>query len=179
MCCVGIDIGQASLEVAASAPAPTLPRRVPNTTTGIAQLVAALISLAPTLVVCEATGVYHRPLLAALVAAGLPVAVVNPAQVAAFRQTRLGREKSDHADARLLVRFAQVHGDELRRATPTDPVQARLRELVAYRDSLVAERTRLHNRRHANGWGGDATVGAWLAAMCTWQPPSRSATTRT
>lgn len=163
MCVVGIDVGQASLDVAASAPTPALPRRVPNTESGITQLVAALTARAPTLVVCEATGVYHRPLLAALVAAGVPVALVNPAQVAAFRQARLGREKSDRADAKLLARFAEVHGEELRRATPSDPVQARLRDLVAYRDSLVTERTRLRNRRHANGWGGDPTVGAWLA----------------
>lgn len=164
MCFVGIDIGQASLDSAARVNAPALPRRVPNTAPGITQLVRALSALAPTLVVCEATGVYHRPLLAALIAADIPVAVVNPAQVAAFRQARLGREKSDHADARLLARFAAVHGDELRRAVPSDPVQTRLRDLVAYRDGLVAERTRLRNRRHANGWNGDPTVGKWLSA---------------
>jgi transposase len=137
---------------------------VPNTDPGIAQLVSALTKLAPTLVVCEATGVYHRPLLAALVAANIPVAVANPAQVAAFRQARLGREKSDHADARLLARFAQVHGDDLRRAGPSDPTQTRLRDLVAYRDGLVAEQTRLRNRQHANAWAGEPTVRAWLAA---------------
>ncbi len=163
MCFVGIDSGQASRDVAASVPTPALPRRVPNTADGITRLVAALSALAPTLVVCEATGVYHRPLLAAVVAAGVPIAVANPAQVAAFRQARLGRAKSDHADAKLLARFAAMHGTELRHATPSDPVQARLRALVTYRDSLVAERTRLRNRLHANAWGGDATVGAWLA----------------
>jgi len=108
--------------------------------------------------VLEATGTYHRPLLTALLAAGIATAVVNPAQVAAFRQTRLGREKTDRADARLLARFAAVHGDDLRRARPADPVQARLRDLVAYRDGQVAERTRLKNRLHANGFGGDDWV---------------------
>jgi transposase len=163
MCFVGIDVGKSSLDAAATAAAPTLPRRVPNDAAGIARLVTALAALAPVLVVLEATGVYHRPVLAALVAAGVPVAVANPAQVAAFRQARLGRHKSDRADAALLARFAQVHGDELRRAVPADPLQARLRDLVAYRDGLVAERTRLRNRSHANGWGGDAAVAAWLA----------------
>jgi transposase len=160
---VGIDVGKSSLDAAATAAAPALPRRVPNDAAGVARLVAALGALAPALVVLEATGVYHRPLLAALVAGGVPVAVANPAQVAAFRQARLGRHKTDRADAALLARFAQVHGDALRRAEPADPAQARLRDLVAYRDSLVAERTRLRNRRHANGWGGDAAVAAWLA----------------
>lgn len=161
---VGIDVGKAFLDSAATAPVPDLPRRVPNTAPGIARLVAALADLAPTLVVCEATGTYHRPLLAALVAAGVPSVAVNPAQVAAFRQVRLGREKTDRADAKLLARFAAIHGDELRRAEPADPIQARLRDLVAYRDGQVAERTRLKNRLHANGFGGDPWVTARLDA---------------
>lgn len=162
MLVVGIDVGKSCLDAAATAPAPALPRRVPNDAAGIAALVAALGALAPALVVLEATGAYHRPLLTALLAAGLPTAVANPAQVAAFRQARLGREKSDRADARLLARFGAVHGDELRRATAADPAQARLRDLVAYRDDVVAERTRLKNRRHAAGFGGDAWVAARL-----------------
>jgi transposase len=164
MCFIGIDVGKTSLDLAASPAVPTLPRRVHNTEPGIARAVAALTALAPDLVVLEATGTYHRPLLAALVGAGVPAALANPAQVAAFRQTRLGREKTDRADAKLLACFAALHGAELRRAEPADPVQARLRELVAYRDDLVAERTRLKNRRHANGFGGDPAVAAWLAA---------------
>jgi transposase len=155
---VGIDIGSAFLDCAAEPPAPSLPRRTPNSAAGIAQVVRALSALAPTLVVLEATGTYHRPLLAALLGVGLPTAVVNPAQIAAFRQARLGREKSDRADARLLARFAAVHGGELRRALPAEPVQARLRDLVAYRDGQVAERTRLKNRLHANDFGGDGWV---------------------
>jgi transposase len=160
---VGIDVGKSSLDCAASERAPSLPRRVANATEGIARVVSALTALAPELVVLEATGADHRPLLAALVAAGIPVAVANPAQVAAFRQARPGREKSDRADAALPARFAAVHGAELRRAEPVDPVQGRLRDLVAYRDDLVAERTRLKNRRDANAFGGGDAVAAWLA----------------
>ena len=159
---VGIDVGKDALDLAATAAAPGMPPRVANTPAGIAQAVAALAALGPTLVACEATGAYHRPLVAALLAAGLPVAVVNPAQVAAFRQARLGREKTDRADAALLARFAAVHGAELRRAEPPAAAQARLRALVGYRDTLVAERTRLRNRRHAADFGGDDRVRAWL-----------------
>jgi transposase len=150
--------------VAAEPPAPAVPKRVPNTAAGIAQAIRALTPLQPALIVCEATGTYHRPLLAALLAAGLPTAVVNPAQLAAFRHARLGREKSDRADARLLARFAAMHGDELRRALPAEPIHARLRELVAYRDGQVAERTRLKNRLHATEFGGDGWVKARLTA---------------
>jgi transposase len=163
MCYLGIDIGKSTLDVAATIPIAALPRRVPNDAAGIARLVTMLTTATPTLVVLEATGTYHRPLLTALLAAGIPTAVVNPAQVAAFRQARLGREKTDRTDARLLARFATVHGDELRRATASDPIQARLRDLVAYRDGQVTEQTRLKNRLHANGFGGDDWVRDRLA----------------
>jgi transposase len=139
---IGIDIGRSFLDSAATTALSTLPRRVPNTSEGITTLVTALTTITPTLVVLEATGTYHRPLLTALLAAAIPTAVVNPAQVAVFRQARLGREKTDRADARLLARFAAVHGEELHRAVPADPIQARLRDLVAYRDGQVAEQTR-------------------------------------
>lgn len=161
---IGIDIGSKHLDAAASPIAPDLPPRVPNTAAGIATLVAALTRLAPELVVAEATGNYHRPLLAALLGAAVPVAVVNPAQLAAFRQSRLGRHKTDRADAMLLARFAELHHAELRRATPDEPDLARLRALVGYRDDLVARRTRLRNQRHAAEWTDEAAVVAWLEA---------------
>ena len=164
MICIGIDVGKASLDCAATTAVSPLPRRVPNTDDGIAHLVAVLAADPPALVVCEATGTYHRPLLTALLAADIPTAAVNPAQVAAFRQTRLGREKTDAADAKLLARFAEQHAAEVRRAVPADPIQARLRDLVAYRDGQVAERTRLKNRLHANSFGGDAWVTARLTS---------------
>jgi transposase len=161
---IGIDIGSQSLEVAASAAAARVPRRVANTADGIATLVTALSTLAPQLVVLEATGSYHCPLLAALLLAEVPVSVLNPAQVAAFRQSRLGRHKSDRADAQLLARLAALHHGELRRASPDEPDRAQLRALVGYRDDLVARRTAMRNQQHAAQWAGTAAVVAWLAA---------------
>jgi transposase len=99
-----------------------------------------------------------------LLAAEVPVSVANPAQVAAFRQSRLGRHKSDRADAQLLARFAQLHHAELRRATPDEPELAQLRALVGYRDDLVAQRTAARNRRHAAQWSASGPVVAWLEA---------------
>ena len=159
---VGIDVGLKHLDCAAAGAAPALPRRAPNTAAGIAALLAALAPLAPTLIVLEATGTYHCPLLAALLAAELPVAVANPAQVAAFRQSRLGRHKTDRADAQLLARFAELHHEELRRATPDEPDLARLRDLVGYRDDLVAQRTAARNRQHAARWSDAGAVVDWL-----------------
>jgi transposase len=158
---IGIDVGATWLDAAASAPAAPLPRRVPNTA-GITTLVQALTVLQPRLVVMEATGNYHRPLLAALLVADMPVAVVNPAQTAAFRQTGLGRHKTDRADAKLLARFAEVHHAELRLATPDEPELARLRALVGYRDDLVQQRTAARNRHHAAVWSNETSVVTWL-----------------
>jgi transposase len=161
---VGVDVGSKQLETATSAAGTVLPRRVTNTAEGIATLVAALTELRPTLVVLEATGTYHHPLLAALLTAPLPVAVVNPAQVAAFRTSRLGRHKTDRADAALLARFAELHHGELRRATPDEPDLAQLRTFVRYRDDLVAQRTAARNRLHAARWTDAPAVVAWLEA---------------
>jgi len=159
---IGIDVGSRFLDAAATEATRTLPQRVTNTADGIATLRAALTGLAPTLVVLEATGNYHRPLLAALLAAELPVAVVNPAQVAAFRKSRLGRHKTDRADASLLARFAALHHEEVRQATADEPDLARLRALMGYRDDLVAQATAARNRRHAAVWRDEPTVVAWL-----------------
>lgn len=159
---IGIDVGSQFLDIAASTVVPTLPTRVPNTADGITALVAALRTLAPSLIALEATGNYHRPVLAALLAAELAVAVVNPAQVVAFRHSRLGRHKSDRQDAKLLARFAELHHGELRQAAPDEPDLARLRAMVGYRDDLVARMTALRNQRHAAQWRDEATVVAWL-----------------
>lgn len=160
---IGIDVGSRFLDVAATEAAPALPRRVANTAEGIARLVAALQELPGALVVLEATGNYHRPLLAALLAAAIPVSVLNPAQLVAFRQSRLGRHKTDRADAQLLARFAALHHAELRPARGDEPELARLRALVGYRDDLVRRRTALRNQHHHAHWAGEPSVLTWLA----------------
>lgn len=161
---IGIDVGSRWLDLAATAAAPVLPRRVPNTAEGIASLLPTLRGLAPDLMVLEATGTYHQPLLAAVLVAKLPVAVINPAQSAAFRKRQLGRNKTDRADAKLLARFGELHHRDLRHATPQEPELARLRQLVGYRDDLVGQQTAMRNRRHAAAWVGDAEILGWMEA---------------
>ena len=81
-CFVGIDVAKAQLDIALR---PTGERwAVTNDATGIAALVAQFQVMQPTLVVLEATGGYHRAGVAALVAAALPIVVINPRQVRDF-----------------------------------------------------------------------------------------------
>lgn len=160
---IGIDIGAKWLDLAATPAAPSLPRRVPNTPEGLTLVMPVLRALAPTLIVLEATGTYHQPLLAALLTAELSVAVINPAQSSAFRKRQLGRHKTDRADAKLLARFGELHQTELRLATPQEPDLARLRQLVGYRDDLVGQQTAARNRRHAATWAGSTEILRWLA----------------
>lgn len=100
---VGIDVSKSTFVVAV---APSGDRWVCETTpAAIEALVTKLRAVTPTVIVVEATGGYERALVAALAAAELPVAVVNPRQVRAFAQA-LGRTaKTDAIDADVLAAF--------------------------------------------------------------------------
>lgn len=95
-------------------------------------------------VVIEATGSVERSLVAGLLEARVPVAVVNPRQVRDFAKA-LGRlAKTDRIDAATLALFAQAVPLRLTQKTPAK--QAELDALVTRRRQLVGlrsmERTR-------------------------------------
>lgn len=102
---VGIDVSSTQLDWATSAGAEA---PVANDAAGIAALVTRVTTLAPTLVVLEATGTYHREVTAALAQAGVPVAVVNPRQVRDFAKSVGQLAKTDRLDAAVLVRFGEA-----------------------------------------------------------------------
>lgn len=97
---VGIDVSKAYLDVAAR-PGPAL-GRVANDEPGIMQLIEQLLGRRPTLIVLEATGGLEGPVVAALAAAGLAVAVINPRQVRDFAKATGHLAKTDALDAQLL-----------------------------------------------------------------------------
>jgi transposase len=100
--------------------------------------------LPPTLIVLEATGDYQRAVVAALAAAGLPVAVVNPRQARDCAKATGQLAKTDALDARALARFAEAVRPTPR---PLPDAQAdELRALLARRRQLVAMRTAEQNR---------------------------------
>jgi transposase len=139
---VGIDVAKARLDIALR---PTGERwAVTNDDAGIAVLVPRLQQIAPQLIVLEATGSYQRAVVAALAAAGLPVAVVNPRQARDFAKATGQLAKTDALDARALAHFAEAVRPIPR---PLPDTQAdELRALLARRRQLVTMRTAEQNR---------------------------------
>jgi transposase len=126
---VGIDVSKAELVMAVR---PSGERaQLANNASGIKQLVARLRELQPRLVVVEATGGLQRQVVAALWAAQIAVAVVNPAWVRHFAKGRGLRGKTDSIDADLLALYAERERPEPR--PPADAETAALQALVMRR----------------------------------------------
>jgi len=135
---------------------------------GLEELVARLRPLAPTLVVLEATGGFEAVVAAALAGAGLPLAVVNPAQVRAFGRATGRLAKTDRLDAALIARFAEAIRPEPR-PVASEQAQA-LAELVTRRRQVVEMIGMESNRRRqARGpkvlRGIERTLAALQAAL--------------
>ena len=97
----------------------------------------------------EATGGFEQVVAAACVAAGLPVAVVNPRQIRDFARATGKLAKTDTLDAAAIARFAEAVRPPVR---PIPDEQARaLGELVQRRrqliEMIVAERQRARQAR--------------------------------
>ncbi|MBA3855178.1 MAG: IS110 family transposase [Gemmatimonas sp.] len=137
----GIDVSAGTLDTASASGATW---QHPNTPAGIAAVVATLAPLAPTLIVLEATGAYHASVTGALVAAGLPVAVVNPRQVRRFAESVGQLAKTDRLDAALLARFAATVQPPVR--VLPDVATQELAALVDRRRQLTEMLTMERNR---------------------------------
>ena len=93
---VGIDVAKDKLDVGVR---PSGERFVVSRTeTGLEELTDRLRELGVAVVGLEATGGYETVVAASLSAAGLPVVVVNPAQVRAFANALGKRAKTDPID---------------------------------------------------------------------------------
>ena len=103
---VGIDVSKDRLDVAILPEGSTLVARRDGK--GLAELCEQLRVLEPMLVAIEATGGFESVAAAALASAGLPVVVVNPAQVRHFAKAIGQRAKTDPIDAAVIARFAQA-----------------------------------------------------------------------
>jgi transposase len=87
------------------------------------------------IVALEATGGFETVVTAALAAAGLPVVIVNPAQVRAFAKAIGQRAKTDPIDAGVIAHFAEATRPRIR---PLPDADTRLlADLVARRRQIV------------------------------------------
>ncbi|WP_192182910.1 IS110 family transposase [Mesorhizobium amorphae] len=145
---VGIDVSMDRLDVH------VLPSGeaffVANDASGVEMLASRLAGLGPNVVALEATGGFEMLAASTLSAAGLPVVVVNPAQVRSFADALGRRAKTDTIDAAVIARFAVASGVK---AKPLADEQTRLfAELITRRRQIgamiVAEEARL--KRAAN-----------------------------
>lgn len=141
-CWVGVDVSKATLDVYLSCPEQAL--SVSNDPAGIQRLLAILRPEAPRLIVLEATGGLERAVVAELLVANLPVAVINPRQARHFAAAIGYLAKTDRLDARVLARFAAAIQPPAR-PLPTAEAAA-LADLLARRRQLVERVTMEKNR---------------------------------
>ncbi len=113
--------------------------------TGVATLTRRLRQLRPHLVIMEASGGYERLVAAALGAAGLPIAVVNPRQVRDFARSLGKLAKTDRIDAEVIAHFGQVADVEAQPVSSQDALE--LEALVTRRRQVVRMRTAEQVRR--------------------------------
>ena len=140
---VGIDVSKAYLDVAFRPSGERL--RVSNSESGIAELVARLSTMRPTLVVLEATGGYQAAVVASLAIAKVPTAVVNPRQVRDFAKATGRLAKTDTIDADVLAHFAEVIRPEPRpfvdeQTLALEALVTRRRQVI---EMITAEKNRL------------------------------------
>lgn len=141
---VGMDVAKATLDLHAQThPHPTA-RQFPNDRAGQRALVAWLQKLGTTHVVCEATGGYERAAVAALHAAEVWVAVINPRQARDFARAQGRLAKTDRLDAAVLADYGRCL-QPTASAAPS-PAQSHLAELIARRAQLQHQQAAEHNR---------------------------------
>ena len=140
---VGIDVSKDRLDVA------VLPSgkswSTANQDEDIQSLVKRIRSLKPELIVLEATAQLEMPLVGALAARGLPVAVVNPRHVRDFARASGILAKTDRIDAQILARFGEVMRPEVRplKNKETQELAALMTRRRQLMGMLVAEKNRL------------------------------------
>lgn len=148
MTCIGIDVSKRHLDVAIRREADGRKAeeaiRFVNAAEGIEELTDRLQNVDPDRIVLEATGGYERPVAAALAAAGLPVAIVNPRQTRDFARATGRLAKTDEIDAGVLALFAERIRPEVRPVASVD--QEAFAALVARRRQLREMKTAEENR---------------------------------
>ena len=140
---VGIDVSKDRLDVHVHPRGDAF--TVERNGAGLDALSQRLLPLRPSLVAVEATGGFETVVAAALAGAGLPLVVVNPAQVRSFANALGKRAKTDPIDASVIARFIEATKPQARPLP--DEATRMLADLVARRRQIIqmigAEQQRL------------------------------------
>jgi transposase len=140
---IGIDVAKDRLDVHLRPSGETF--AVARDGEGLAALVERLRTIAPSLVVMEATGGYESVVASALAAAQLPLAVINPRQIRDFARATGKLAKTDRIDAAAIAHFAEAVRPPPR---PIADAEAQaLGELVARRRQVIEMIVAENNRR--------------------------------
>lgn len=140
---VGIDVSKKRLDVYVHSEGTLF--SLDNDETGLTMLVDRLGFIQPDCVGMEATGGYEKLAAAGLAQAGLPVVVINPAQIRHYAKAVGMRAKNDSIDARMIALFVAATEPEPRALV--DHETAALAELMARRRQLVAMLVAEKNRQ--------------------------------
>lgn len=121
-------------------------KSIPNTPAGYAALLAWLDKqqASPVHVIMEPTGVYHEQAALALTDGGLPLSLVNPAQLRQFAQGIGVKTKTDAADSAVLAQYGAALQPPAWQ--PPSPSVRQLRALLARRDAVAEDLQREKNR---------------------------------
>ena len=140
---VGIDVSKDRIDVAVRPTGKSW--SVSYDGASVDDLVAQLKSLEPSGVITESTGGLELPLVAALAAVSLPVAVVNLRQVRDFAKSTGQLAKTDRLDAQVLAHFGEAVRPPMRplRDGDTQALGAVLARRKQVMEILVAEKNRL------------------------------------
>ena len=154
---VGIDVSKETLDANCARGERKQSKTFTNDADGWKQILSWLKAMgAGEAHVCmEATGRHSLGVALALHDAGHIVSVVNPAQIRDFARTRLGRNKTDKADAILIREYAGLFKPEP--WAPPSPAMRRLCELQTVRAGIVNNRAEWKNRIGSGLGDGTAT----------------------
>ena len=143
-CFAGCDISSRWLDLCSLTADGPCPARHDNTAPGIAGLIGQVRTQKVSLVVLEPTGGYERPLLEALWAAGLAVALVPAQRVRQFARAAGQLAKNDRLDARILAEYgARIRPDP----TPAPEENTRLLKALVDRRRVLVESRKAERQR--------------------------------
>ena len=144
---LGIDVAKLKIDVVLIFENKSLSKQFANSPAGFKLLAAWLKSLQITQVhAClEATGIYGNAVAGFLHRQGHRVSVVNPLAIKGYAKSKLSRNKTDKADARLIADFCLTQNP--RQWFPPKPetieLQALVRRIESLEEMLQMEKNRL------------------------------------